>query len=368
MKFYNIPNTDEDWMRVALSFALRAQGQTMPNPAVGCVIVKNGVLLAAAHTARGGRPHAETQALQQAGDAARGATAYVTLEPCAHIGQTGACAQALINAGIARVVIAIGDPDARVNGRGIEMLRSAGIHVVLGVCIDTAAKMHRGFIKRMQKNLPFVTLKIASSLDGCITNKGGASKWITGEISRQHVHVLRAKHEAILTGIGTILADNPALDCRLEGLEDASPVRVVLDSALRIDLDTRLVKTAMEKPTYICTGNSYDTQKAQRLKELGITLFHADTPRPSGAFVMAALAQAGISSVLIEAGSGVATSMLEENMVDEIVWFRAPFVMGEGAKPALVLDGSRMLEAMQRFRLLSVQPCGTDVLEHYAVK
>ncbi len=358
---------DSHWMHVALAYGARAKGRTMPNPAVGCVIVKDNLLIAAAYTAHGGRPHAESQALEQAGEAARGATAYVTLEPCAHLGKTSPCAQALIDGGIVRVVIACGDPYTQVNGAGIHMLREAGIDVHVGLCEAQAAQQHRGFFKRERIGLPWVCLKVATSLDGCVANAKGESQWITGEPARNFGHHLRATHEVILTGIGTVLADDPSLTCRIAGLDAASPVRVVMDSHLKIMEDSVLLKGVDLYPLWIVTGAEYDKAKADRLREMGVVIHHVTTEKPSCEDVLRWLASQGVSSVLVEAGAILSTAMLESGFVDTLYWFRAPLVMGAGAKLAFLLDGGRSLQEMQRFLHLSTRKLGVDMLEEYTV-
>ncbi len=245
--------TDARHMRHALMLAERALGTVAPNPAVGCVIVRDGIVVGRGWTQRGGRPHAEVVALQQAADAARGATAYVTLEPCAHIGQTPPCANALINAGISRVVGAVEDPDPRVSGRGFAMLREAGVVVVTDVLRDEAAALNAGFFLRMTGKRPLVTLKLAVSADNKIARAPGGDQWITGEEARRFGHFMRARHDAILVGIETALADDPELTCRIPGLEDRSPLRVVLDSGLRLPIDSKLVRT-----THACTAACFD--------------------------------------------------------------------------------------------------------------
>ena len=359
---------DEHWMRVALSYAARVAGQTMPNPAVGCAIVKDAALLAAAHTALSGRPHAEAQALQIAGDAAQGATVYVTLEPCAHIGKTGACARALIEAGVARVVVAVGDPDPRVNGQGVQMLRDAGMAVDVGVCASEAAHQHRGFFKRMRSCLPWVSVKLATSLDGCIANAQGESQWITSEAARAHGHLLRAMHDVILTGSGTVAADNPSLTCRLDGMIAASPVRVVMDSSLLIKEDSALVMSAHNIPVWIITGAEYDREKLARLKDLGVQVHHLATEKPQCEEALQWLAAQGVTSVLVEAGAVLSTAMLASGCVDEVFWYRAPMVLGVGAQPALLCDGGRALVDMARWQHISTRQMGLDMLEHYDVR
>src|SRR5882724_5724649 len=241
-------------MRHALRLAARALGHVAPNPAVGCVIVADdGCIVGRGQTQAGGRPHAETVALSQAGKLARGATAYVTLEPCAHHGQTPPCADALVAAGIARVVGATIDPDARVAGTGFARLESAGVKVTRGVLEAEARALNLGFFRRVTEGRPLVALKIAQSADGYVADAQGNSRWITSEAARRHGHLLRARHDAILVGVGTVLADDPALTCRLPGLEHRSPLRIVLDSHLRMPLTSKLVRTARDHPTIIFT-------------------------------------------------------------------------------------------------------------------
>src|SRR5580700_4659831 len=227
-------------MRTALGLARRGLGNTWPNPAVGCVIVKDGRVVGRGWTQKGGRPHAETEALARAGKGAKGATAYVSLEPCSHHGKTPPCAEALIAAGVSRVVAAVEDPDPRVSGRGIARLRAAGIAVEAGLCAAEAAELNAGFFCRVAQGRPLVTLKLAASLDGRIATPTGKSRWITGPAARERAHLLRAAHDAVLIGTGTALADDPQLTCRLPGLEARSPVRIVIDRTLRLPATLRL--------------------------------------------------------------------------------------------------------------------------------
>ena len=243
---------DAAHMRAALAVAARGLGNTWPNPAVGCVLVREGVVVARGWTQPGGRPHAEVEALARAGDAARGSTAYVTLEPCSHWGRTPPCCDALIRAGVARVVCAMRDPDARVDGRGFARLRDAGIEVLEGMLEPQARRLQAGFIRRVTQGLPMVTLKLAATLDGRIATATGESRWITGAAARREVHAARARHDVVLVGSGTVLADDPALTVRSLGV--ASPPRVVFDSRLRTPWDSRLVRTARETPTWLVTG------------------------------------------------------------------------------------------------------------------
>src|SRR5438876_2801019 len=245
-------------MRAALGLACRGLGRVWPNPAVGCVIAKEGRVVGRGWTQPGGRPHAETEALARAGTAANGATAYVTLEPCCHWGRTPPCADALIAAGLSRVVVALEDPDPRVVGGGLARLRAAGIAVETGLGAADAAEINAGFLQRLRLGRPLVTLKLATSLDGRIATTSGESRWITGPAARERAHLLRATHDAILVGTDTVIADNPELTCRLPGLDAHSPVRVVIDRHLRIPLDARVFAAARQTPCWVVTPDAAD--------------------------------------------------------------------------------------------------------------
>lgn len=365
----SLANRDFDtrMMRYALRMAARGLGRTWPNPSVGCVLTKNQQILAATCTADGGRPHAETLALLDAGEAARGATAFVTLEPCAHHGLTPPCAQALVNAGIARVVIACIDPDGRVGGKGIAMLERAGIAVTTGILEKEASVLHAGFFSRLQKGRPFISMKLASSLDGKIANAAGLSQWITGEQARLYAHSLRARHDAILTGIGTALADDPALTCRLAGLETHSPVRVILDSQLRLPLHSQLVQTAPNVPLWILT-TSTDAAKHAELTKRGVKIAHLEA---AGNHVclnaaMAWLAAQGITSVFAESGAKLNGSLWQSKLVDQLYWFRAPIVLGNEGTDALTAHISSAPSALPRLHREDTIPLGSDLLEIYS--
>src|SRR5437764_12238002 len=250
-------------MRAALGLALRGLGNVWPNPAVGCVIVKEGRVVGRGWTQPGGRPHAETEALARAGEATRGATAYVTLEPCCHWGRTPPCTDALIAAGVRRVVVALEDPDPRVAGEGVRRLGAAGLHVDIGLGETEAAEINAGFFCRLRNGRPLVTLKLATSLDGRIATRRGESQWITGPPARERAHALRAGHDAIMVGTGTVLADDPQRTCRLPGLAHRSPVRVVIDRQLRIPPRMRLVSDARTVPTWVLTSPSADPARRQ---------------------------------------------------------------------------------------------------------
>src|SRR5919202_715739 len=263
-------------MRAALALARRGLGNTWPNPSVGCVVVRDGRVVGRGWTQPGGRPHAETEALARAGDASKGATAYITLEPCCHWGQTPPCTDALLVAGVARVVVAMEDPDPRVLGDGIDRLRSAGIEVTVGVCADEAAELNAGFTKRIVEGRPLTTLKLATTLDGRIATHRGESQWITGPAARERAHALRADHDAIMVGSNTVLVDNPLLTCRLPGLEHRSPVRLVVDSRLRVPLTARLVAGARQVPTWFVTLHHGDAARCEAFRSCGVELIEVD--------------------------------------------------------------------------------------------
>lgn len=354
-------------MRAALALAARGLGRTWPNPAVGCVLVRDGVVVGRGWTQPGGRPHAETEALARAGAAARGATAYVSLEPCAHTGKTPPCADALVAAGIGRVVAAVEDPDPRVSGRGLARLRDAGVSVVAGLCASEAAELNAGFVTRVRQGRPLVSLKLATSLDGRIATRSGDSQWITGEAARRHAHLLRATHDAVLVGTGTALADDPALTCRLPGLSEQTPARVVLDRQLRLSATAKLVATAHDWPTWIITASA-DAARRRALEGAGAELIDVSTTaegRLSLSAALTALGTRGITRLLVEGGSVVAASLLREDLVDRVYWFRAPSILGgDGLAAAAALGIERLADA-RMFSRVAVETLGTDVLETY---
>ncbi|MEK6205478.1 MAG: bifunctional diaminohydroxyphosphoribosylaminopyrimidine deaminase/5-amino-6-(5-phosphoribosylamino)uracil reductase RibD, partial [Amylibacter sp.] len=310
---------DERWMRLALSLAQRGLGRVWPNPAVGCVIVKDGKLLGRGWTQNGGRPHAETVALTQAGSAAKGATAYVTLEPCAHHGKTPPCANALIRAGIARVVSALDDPDSRVAGQGYEILRNAGVALTEDVLVDAAAELNKGFLLNRTIGRPMFTLKMASSIDGRIASASGESRWITGPEARRLVHMMRANHDAVLIGAGTARIDGPLLDVRDMGMESDNPVRIILDGGLSLSLTSRLAQTAGETPLWICHHGGVDKVRKKTWEEIGVTLIEVESGE-TGELDLKDMAlqlgKRGITRVLCEGGGRVASSMIAAELVD----------------------------------------------------
>jgi diaminohydroxyphosphoribosylaminopyrimidine deaminase/5-amino-6-(5-phosphoribosylamino)uracil reductase len=360
--------SDAQHMHHALALAERALGTTAPNPAVGCVIAsEDGRVVGRGWTQKGGRPHAETVALAEAGEAARGATAYVTLEPCAHHGETPPCAEALAQAGVARVVAAVQDPDPRVAGKGLAMLRAAGIEVASGALEREAADLSAGFFLRVRENRPFVTLKIAQSLDGKTATASGQSKWITGPEARRFGHLLRARHDAILVGIETALADDPELTCRLPGLEDRSPIRVVLDTRLRLGEGSKLVRTARQTPTLVYTV----TAGGGTLMASGVEVVRvARDPRgrPEIAEVLRDLASRGMTRLLVEGGAGVHAAFLDRGLADRLEVFRAPVVLGGSGGNAVDALAALDLDEASRFIPAARRMLGPDLLESFAAR
>ncbi len=362
--------TDEDiqFMRAALALARRGLGNVWPNPAVGCVLVHEEKIVGRGWTQPGGRPHSETEALRRAGIWSRGATAYVSLEPCNHQGETPPCTEALIAAGIRRVVVAAEDPDPRVSGNGIERLKSAGIAVTTGVCRDAASDLNAGFFFAVTQGRPLFTLKVATTLDGRIATGTGESRWITGAAARAVAHGLRADHDAILIGSGTALKDDPLLNCRLPGLEERSPVRIVADGRLRLTPAMKLIETAHQAATWVVTSPAGDKDRRRALEARGAIIIEVegdvhDHPAPGA--VAAVLAERGITRVLIEGGGGIAASYLIAGVVDRLAWFHAPRLIGGDGVPATGILGNGSLSEAPRFSRTNVAEIGEDVLETY---
>lgn len=363
---------DRRFMQAALALATRGLGNVWPNPAVGCVIVKDGIVVARGWTQPGGRPHAETEALKRAGDAARGATAYVTLEPCSHHGQTGPCADALIAAGVSRVVAAMVDPDERVSGQGLAHLQDAGITIETGLLGDAAAMLNRGYLSRIGSGRPMVTLKLAATLDGRIATHNGDSQWITDEDARAAAHGLRATHDAVAVGNGTAATDDPHLTCRLPGLPLRPPVRIVFDSRLQLSLTRQLIATAKTVPTWIVTlvetVEESAIERAEALRELGVELVPVaanDSGRISIAGALRALGDAGLTRLMVEGGGKLAASFLAESLVDEIALFRGPSIIGGDGIPAIAGLGLDRVADAPRFHLTDSRRLGVDMLEAY---
>ena len=355
-------------MRLALELAGRALGTTAPNPAVGCVIVKGGHVIARAATAPGGRPHAEAQALATAGSAAVGATAYVSLEPCAHHGKTPPCAEALVAARVGRVVVGVGDPDPRVAGRGIAKLEAAGIAVRQGVLEAEARALNAGFFKCVEKGVPWVTLKVATSLDGRIAAHTGASRWITSEAARAFGHLMRARHDALMVGSNTVLNDDPDLTCRLPGLEDRSPLRIIADGRLRVPLTARVVKDAGKVPTWVLTRSDADEARSKALETCGAALIRV-APGEDGLVDMReglrALARNGVTRLMVEGGAHVAGALLRAGLIDRLAWFRGNVVIGGDGTPVFTALGVDRPDEATRWHHKSHRRFGDDVLDIY---
>ncbi len=359
---------DQRFMAIALALAQRGLGTVWPNPAVGCVIVRDGMVVGRGWTQPGGRPHAETEALTRAGTSARGATAYVTLEPCNHYGKTPPCTEALIDAGIARCVVACGDPDPRVSGSGIARLRAVGIETVLGPGTNEARALNQGFFLKVERSRPLVTLKLATSLDGRIATHTGHSQWITGATARAWGHGLRARHDAILVGVGTAIADNPELTCRLPGLADRSPLRVVADSRLSLSLTSNLVRDAHRLPLWVVCRSDADKSRIKAFRACGVDLLPLDHGAPgtiSAAALLAALAARGITRVLVEGGSRLAGSLFAAGLVDRLEWFRAPLLIGGDGLAAVSGFGVDTLNLAATFDCIGVRRAGDDLWESF---
>lgn len=354
-------------MSLALSLGRRGMGQTAPNPAVGCVIVKDGRIVGRGWTQPGGRPHAEVEALAQAGNDAAGATTYVTLEPCAHHGKTPPCADALVAAGIRRAVIAMRDSDARVDGQGIEILQAAGIEVTTGICEAEAEADHIGFTLRTEQGRPFVTLKLASSFDGRIATGTGESQWITGPQARRHVHAMRARHDAVMVGGGTARHDDPSLTVR--GFGDVpQTTRVVVSRRLDLPLMSTLARTAKDIPVILCHGRDADPMLQDTWRDLGATLLPCGTSgvQLDPQDILQQLGGHGITRVFCEGGGALAASLIEADLVDELVGFTAGLVIGAEGLPNIGALGLETLAAAQRYSLKSVSRMGPDVCHSWA--
>ena len=358
---------DRRFMQLALALGRRGLGRTWPNPAVGAVVVKDGVIVGRGWTQPGGRPHAEPEALKRAGEAARGATLYVTLEPCSHFGKSPPCADAIVAAGIVRVVASIEDPNPEVAGQGFAKLRAAGIAVDVGLGATEVTHDHAGHIRRIRDRRPHVILKLAVSSDDKIAGAAGKTVSITGEAARTRVHLLRAQSDAILVGIGTVLADDPLLTCRLPGMEARSPVRVVLDRALRIPGSSRLVHSARQTPLWVMTSETAEAAAAARLGAAGaqVMRIHA-TPRgldlPA---VLRALSERGITRLMVEGGARVASSFVAAGLADEIWLLRGPGAIGADGVSALDATPIPAVTQSPAFKVRASETLGKDTLTIY---
>jgi diaminohydroxyphosphoribosylaminopyrimidine deaminase / 5-amino-6-(5-phosphoribosylamino)uracil reductase len=360
---------DQRFMQLALTLGRRGQGRTWPNPAVGAIVVRDGVMVGRGWTQPGGRPHAEPEALKRAGEAARGATLYVTLEPCSHFGKSPPCADAIIDAGIARVVSAIEDPNPEVAGQGHARLRAAGIAVDIGLGAMEAARNHAGHFQRVRDKRPHVILKLAVSSDDRIAAAGHKPVAISGEAAKARVHLLRAQCDAILVGIGTVLADDPLLTCRLPGMEARSPVRVVLDPRLRIPGTSRLVQSARETPLWVVASELAEAPAAMKLGAAGAQVIRLAPSKTSLgldlAAVLHALADKGITRLLVEGGARVASSFVAAGLVDEVWLLRGPDPIGADGVAALDALPLTVLTGSSTFKLRASETLQKDTLTIY---
>lgn len=360
---------DQRFMQLALRLGRRGLGRTAPNPAVGAVIVRNGVIVGRGWTQAGGRPHAEIEALRRAGGAARGATLYVTLEPCSHHGKSPPCADAVIAAGLGRVVSAIEDPNPQVAGQGHARLRAASIAVDVGIAAADAARDHAGHFRRVRDRRPHVILKLAVSADDKIAAAGHRPVAITGAAAQARVHLLRAQCDAILVGIGTVLADDPLLTCRLPGMVLQSPIRVVLDRTLRIPVDSRLLHSARETPLWLMTSELAEAPAAAKLGAAGAQVMRVATTAARHGLhlpaVLGALAERGITRLLVEGGSRVAASFAAADLVDEVWLLRGTGAVGADGVDALDALPLTTITASPRLTPRDSETLGQDVLTIY---
>jgi diaminohydroxyphosphoribosylaminopyrimidine deaminase/5-amino-6-(5-phosphoribosylamino)uracil reductase len=362
-------DADRRFMQLAFTLGRRGQGRTWPNPAVGAVVVKDGVIVGRGWTQPGGRPHAEPEALRRAGEAARGATLYVTLEPCSHFGKSPPCADAVIAAGIARVVSAIEDPNPEVAGEGHARLRAAGVTVEVGCGAVEAARDHAGHFRRIRDRRPHVILKLAVSADDKIAAAEHKPVAITGEAARRRVHLLRAQCDAIMVGIGTVLADDPLLTCRLPGMKERSPVRVVLDPQLRTPGESRLAHTARETPLWLIASETAEAAAAMRLGAAGAQVIRLPpasvAPGLDLPTVLRALSERGVTRLLVEGGSRIASSFVTAGLVDEFWLLRGPDVLGADAVAALDAMPLSTLTQSPAFRERASETLDNDTLTIY---
>lgn len=364
------PATDRQWLRLAISLAATVRGRVAPNPAVGAVLVRDGLLVGAGATAPPGGPHAEIVALQQAGERARGATLYVTLEPCAHYGRTPPCVDALIAAGIERAVIAVGDPNPLVDGRGFARLAAAGVRITRGLLAEEATALNSDFFTRLATGRPEVTAKFAASLDGRIATRTGDSRWITGEDARRHVHHLRDIHDAIMVGLGTVRADDPLLTTRLPDAAAGAggphhPLRVIVDSAARMPTTAAMLRPGTPGRTLVAVGDAAPAERVTALRRAGAEVVRF--PVPDGRVDLGALLDhlgaLGFNSVLVEGGATLLGALFDSGLVDRVAAYIAPLVIGGNGAPAAVGgEGPAVLADVHRLHNVDVIRLGSDIL------
>ena len=357
-------------MRSALSLAKRGIGCCSPNPSVGCLILdRSNNLIGMGRTSDKGRPHAEMNALNSLTASAKGATAIVTLEPCAHKDTSPSCAELLINAGIKHVVISVLDPDIRTNGKGVKLLKKSGVKVSLGLLEEKSLDINAGFIFRLKYNRPLVSLKIASSLDGKIATANGNSKWITGELSRMHGHSLRANHDVILVGINTVLKDDPKLNCRIRGLEKYSPVRVIVDSSLSIPLTSNVLNNLDKIPTIIWTKQNINSPKKKKLINMGVEIIELEKIDNKLNLIegLTYLSEKGYNKVLVEGGSEISASLMANNLIDKVFLYRSGIFIGGDGLSGIASYNINNLDLIKRYKLLKTRVLDDDVLEEWSL-
>ncbi|MCZ6605446.1 MAG: bifunctional diaminohydroxyphosphoribosylaminopyrimidine deaminase/5-amino-6-(5-phosphoribosylamino)uracil reductase RibD [Alphaproteobacteria bacterium] len=369
-------------MDLALRLARRGLGTVAPNPAVGCVVVatdgpvsgyNNSHIIGRGWTRAGGRPHAETQALDQAktlygSEAIKGTCVYVTLEPCSHKGKTPPCAAALVEARIGRLVVAVRDPDPRVSGRGLEIASKAGIQVSEGVARAAAERLNEGFFRRIADRRPMVTWKTATSLDGRIATRARDSQWITGAAARRRAHLMRAEHDAVMVGAETAILDNPQLTCRLPGLEAFARPRIVIDTRLRLPLTSELVIGARNTPTIVVCVSGGDRARRKAYEQAGVTLVDADKDgqgRVDLTDALIRLGELGITRALVEGGAELVAGLMRADLIDRIAWFRSPAMIGGDGLPATGPLGVDAVDLARRWLLVDAVRYGDDILETY---
>ncbi len=358
-------DNDTAFMARALALARRAAGRTSPNPLVGAVVVKDGRVVGEGYHQKAGTPHAEVHALAAAGTGARGATLYVTLEPCSHHGRTPPCTEAILAAGVRRVVAAVQDPNPRVAGRGFERLREAGVEVTAGVLEEEARRLNEAFFVYVTAGRPFVAMKTAMTLDGKIATACGESRWISGEASRALAHRLRSELDAVMVGIGTALADDPQLTARPPGTASRDPVRIVVDSALRLPPDARLLQLDSPAPTWVATTERAPAERRRALEAAGaeVLVLPERDGRVDLAALMAELGRREVTSVLLEGGATLNAAALAAGVVDKVLCFVAPKVVGGAAAPGPVGGpGVERLAGAWRVERLAAEAVGEDIL------
>lgn len=357
--------TDIQYMEMALCLAEKARGRTSPNPLVGAVLVKDGRVVGAGFHRRAGLPHAEVEALKEAGGDARGAHLYLNLEPCSHTGRTPPCCDALIQAGIKKVTAAMLDPNPLVSGKGMEKLRAAGIEVDTGLLEKEARRLNEIFVKYITTLHPFVILKCAASLDGKIALADGHSQWITGEESRRRVHEIRDEVDAVLVGVNTVIRDDPRLTTRLDGRETLDPARVILDSSLRVPENARILQGADRTKIFIATAQKADREKVGRLEAKGITVLFPGKKEAGVDLhaLMDLLGERGITSLLVEGGSQVNASVLKAGIADKAIFFFAPKIIGGvDSLPIFGREGVKDLDQAVRLKDMEISRAGEDIM------